>query len=359
MAALPAPSRALEALGLRVEEAAARLDADERAALELRESGGAGYAAIAEAVGRPPDDVAALLTDARLSLWAGLRGADAPEPATAECERARPLLTARQDGELTDTARAAWLRAHAEGCDSCRTTRLAMREASIAFRGATRASAAPAPVVLGSNRRGHSPSDPAQVAAAASVARTTPPATPAPATRRVGAVLATVLGVVAAGFAVLSLAGGGEEGQRTAAPAEPTATAPAAATAEAGSSKTDTAAERRAAAERRRRAAARRRRAAAERRRRAADAVTPQPAPTRSPEDSKKPADAEKRKSGEDDRDKKAKARKRSTPVPSGDAETETNTQGGAGLNNSPQPGSTPGGVTDVCNEESPDCESG
>ena len=105
-----------------VREAVARLPERQREALELRERKGLSYERIAERLGTGAGSVAQLLERARINLYDELRGTALASIAapSAECERALPLIAARQDAELdAGSEDAAWLDAHLSGCERC------------------------------------------------------------------------------------------------------------------------------------------------------------------------------------------------------------------------------------------------
>jgi hypothetical protein len=141
--------RPLEALAARVAAVAGELPDRERAALALREREGARYEDIAAALGVEPAEVPGLLVAARLEVSRRVRHAPLPPLASADCMEARALLAMRQDGELDDPERVAWLRSHVDGCASCQGARRALVEASLACR-AWDGGMAVAPVVVAS-----------------------------------------------------------------------------------------------------------------------------------------------------------------------------------------------------------------
>jgi hypothetical protein len=141
--------RPLEALAARVAAVAGELPDRERAALALREREGARYEDIAGALGVEPAEVPGLLVAARLEVSRRVRHAPLPPLASADCMEARALLAMRQDGELDDPERVAWLRSHVDGCASCQGARRALVEASLACR-AWDGGVAVAPVVVAS-----------------------------------------------------------------------------------------------------------------------------------------------------------------------------------------------------------------
>lgn len=127
--------------------AIARLPERQRAALELRESKGLSYEQIAATLGTGAGSVGQLLERARINLYDELRGTALASVAapSAECERALPLIAARQDRELASSSEdAAWLGAHLSGCDRCRLAAEQMGDASALYGGEAPATAPPA-----------------------------------------------------------------------------------------------------------------------------------------------------------------------------------------------------------------------
>lgn len=121
-----------------------RLPERQRVALELREGEGLSYERIAERLGTGAGAVAQLLERARINLYDELRGTPLAQVAapSAECERALPLIAARQDGELASSSEdASWLDSHLSGCDRCRLAAEQMGEAAAIYRGEAPASA--------------------------------------------------------------------------------------------------------------------------------------------------------------------------------------------------------------------------
>lgn len=132
------PDRAamLAALGDDVRAASTWLTEDERGILALRDLEQRPYEDVAEVMGVPRDAVARLVSHARLRLRDELRGSALAASAgpSGDCERALPLISARQDGELPDASERGWLGAHLEACDACRARRAAIQEAGISYR---------------------------------------------------------------------------------------------------------------------------------------------------------------------------------------------------------------------------------
>src|SRR5689334_13536798 len=127
-------TRPHDALAARVAGAAAALPEAERFALRCRERDGWGYAQIGAELGIEPAGVAPLLVDARLRVREAVRHAPPPPEPTEHCADARALLCLRQDGETISPGELSRLREHVDGCDACRLTRRALREASLACR---------------------------------------------------------------------------------------------------------------------------------------------------------------------------------------------------------------------------------
>jgi predicted DNA-binding protein (UPF0251 family) len=120
-----------------VREASMRLPERQREALALREREHLSYEEIGAAMGIGSGSVAQLISRARINLYDELRGTAlasiaAPSP---ECERALPLIAAREDGQLeSSTDDATWLDAHLAGCDRCSLAAEQMHEADVSYR---------------------------------------------------------------------------------------------------------------------------------------------------------------------------------------------------------------------------------
>jgi DNA-binding CsgD family transcriptional regulator len=126
--------------GEEARRASTRLPKRQREVLTLRGHDGLSYREIATRMELSRDAVAQLIARARINLYDELRGtALASVVPSQECERALPLIAAREDGELAaagdDAADGAWLDAHLAGCDRCRLAAEQMREASVACSG--------------------------------------------------------------------------------------------------------------------------------------------------------------------------------------------------------------------------------
>jgi RNA polymerase sigma-70 factor, ECF subfamily len=120
-----------------VRDANTRLPARQREALALRELEELSYDEIAATMEMHPDSVAKLIYRARLNLSDELHGTAlaaiaAPSP---ECERALPLIAAREDGQLeAGSDDDAWLDAHLTHCERCGLGIEAMKEAGASYR---------------------------------------------------------------------------------------------------------------------------------------------------------------------------------------------------------------------------------
>ena len=111
------------ALGEAVREASMRLPERQREALALSGLERRSYEEIAASMETSADAVAQLISRARINLYDELRGTAlasvaAPSP---DCERALPLVAAREDGQLGSGSdgEAAWLDAHLTVCHRC------------------------------------------------------------------------------------------------------------------------------------------------------------------------------------------------------------------------------------------------
>jgi DNA-directed RNA polymerase specialized sigma24 family protein len=117
--------------------AAMRLPEHQREALALRELEELSFAEIATIMETSSSSVAQLISRAQINLHDELRGnvlasVAAPSP---ECERALPLIAAREDGQLEVASRdAAWLDTHLAGCERCGLGIEVMREAAASYR---------------------------------------------------------------------------------------------------------------------------------------------------------------------------------------------------------------------------------
>ena len=109
----------------------------------LRELEDLSYDEIAEIMAMNRNSVAQLISRARINLRDALRGTALASIAasTADCERALPLLAARQDGQGARDE--GWLDEHLLACDTCRLSREAMEEAGVSYRAWLPVAAAP------------------------------------------------------------------------------------------------------------------------------------------------------------------------------------------------------------------------
>jgi len=116
-------------------EASMRLPEHQREALALRELE-LSYIEIAAILETNPDSVGKLISRARLNLSDDLHGTTLAAVAapSAACERALPLIAAREDGQLeAGSEDDAWLDAHLAACERCRLAVKAMREAGASY----------------------------------------------------------------------------------------------------------------------------------------------------------------------------------------------------------------------------------
>jgi len=159
----------------------ARLPERQREALTLRELEEMSYDEIADIMGMNRNSVAQLISRARINLRDELRGTALASVAVSspECERALPLIAARDDGQLAaDTADAAWLASHMSSCHTCQVASEAMHEAGVSYRAWIPVALAPwlfketmakAAELSGGDwreiveRRQHQPADPARI----------------------------------------------------------------------------------------------------------------------------------------------------------------------------------------------------
>lgn len=130
-----------------IQEANARLPERQREALALRELEGLSYDEIAAAMEMNRNSVAQLISRARINLRDELRGTALASVAASspECERALPLIAARDDGQLDPgSGDADWLGSHLAGCGTCRVATEAMHEAGVSYRAWVPVAIAPA-----------------------------------------------------------------------------------------------------------------------------------------------------------------------------------------------------------------------
>lgn len=119
-----------------VREASMRLPERQHEVLELRGEQRS-YEQIAAIMETSPDSVAQLISRARINLYDELRGTvlASVAPPSPDCERALPLIAARDDEQLdAGSGDAAWLDDHLAGCDRCRLGEEQMREADASYR---------------------------------------------------------------------------------------------------------------------------------------------------------------------------------------------------------------------------------
>jgi RNA polymerase sigma factor (sigma-70 family) len=127
----------LEARTGEIREANLALPERQREALALKELEGLSYDEIAEIMGMNRNSVAQLISRARIGLRDALRGTALASiaPSSPDCDRAAPLLSALQDGQLRDDSpEAEWLGDHLVTCHSCPLRRDAMEEAGVSYR---------------------------------------------------------------------------------------------------------------------------------------------------------------------------------------------------------------------------------
>lgn len=121
-----------------VRAASLRLPERQREALALRGLGQLSYGEIAATMELSDHSVAQLISRARINLYDELRGTvlASVAPPTPECERAMPLIAARDDGQLEASSDdAAWLDGHLAECDRCRLAAEQMQEARDSYAG--------------------------------------------------------------------------------------------------------------------------------------------------------------------------------------------------------------------------------
>jgi RNA polymerase sigma factor (sigma-70 family) len=132
------PERAalLGTLQEQVRAANDQLPERQREVLALRELEELSYDEIAELMDMNRNSVAQLISRARIRLRDELRGSALASIATSspECERALPLISMRQDGQLRDEADRAWLAEHLADCPTCKVSVEAIEEAGVSYR---------------------------------------------------------------------------------------------------------------------------------------------------------------------------------------------------------------------------------
>ena len=120
-----------------IHQAGMRQPERQREALVLRELGQLPYGEIAAIMNVHPDAVAQLIFRAWINLSDELHGTMLGSTAASSsvCERALPLIAARDDGQLDpNSADAAWLDSHLAGCERCGFAVAAMRQARDSYR---------------------------------------------------------------------------------------------------------------------------------------------------------------------------------------------------------------------------------
>jgi RNA polymerase sigma-70 factor (ECF subfamily) len=132
------PERAamLGTLQEQVRAANERLPERQREVLALRELEELSYDEIAGIMEMNRNSVAQLISRARIKLRDELQGGALASVAMSspDCERALPLISMRQDGQLGDDGDRAWLAAHLAGCDTCKVSVEAIEEAGLSYR---------------------------------------------------------------------------------------------------------------------------------------------------------------------------------------------------------------------------------
>jgi RNA polymerase sigma-70 factor, ECF subfamily len=127
----------LDAQQEEIREANGRLPERQREVLALYELEDMSYDDIAEIMDMNRNSVAQLISRARIRLRDELRGTALASIATAsaDCERALPLLAMSDDGQLDeDSGDGRWLAGHVAGCETCALSRDAMQEAGVSYR---------------------------------------------------------------------------------------------------------------------------------------------------------------------------------------------------------------------------------
>ncbi len=134
---LPEEATLLSSFQADVRAASGRLPQRQREALALRELEELSYDEIAVVMGMNRNSVAQLLSRARITLGRHLRSGALGSIASSspDCERARPLISMRDDGEPLDIGSQAFLADHLAACASCRLSEQAMHEAGAAYAG--------------------------------------------------------------------------------------------------------------------------------------------------------------------------------------------------------------------------------
>lgn len=128
-----------------IHQAGMRQPERQREALVLRELGDLPYGEIAAIMNVHPDAVAQLIFRARINLSDELHGTMLGSTAASSsvCERALPLIAARDDDQLDpDSADAAWLDTHLAECERCGFAVGAMRKGRDSYKAWTPSAAA-------------------------------------------------------------------------------------------------------------------------------------------------------------------------------------------------------------------------
>src|SRR5829696_8814747 len=132
------PERAalLDTVQAEVQDANARLPERQREVLAMRELQEMSYDEIAEIMDMNRNSVAQLISLARIKLRDELRGTALASIATSspDCERALPLISMRQDGQLKKAADREWLETHVATCSTCKASIEAIEEAGVSYR---------------------------------------------------------------------------------------------------------------------------------------------------------------------------------------------------------------------------------
>ncbi|MGH2744374.1 MAG: RNA polymerase sigma factor, partial [Thermoleophilaceae bacterium] len=133
----PERNMLLEARTEEIRAANLTLPERQREVLALRELEDLSYDEIAELMDMNRNSVAQLISRARINLRDALRGTALASVAASspDCERALPLISLEQDGQLDeDSNEAGWLGEHLMRCHTCRLGRDAVQEAGVSYR---------------------------------------------------------------------------------------------------------------------------------------------------------------------------------------------------------------------------------
>ncbi|HEX7060203.1 MAG TPA: sigma-70 family RNA polymerase sigma factor [Solirubrobacterales bacterium] len=120
-----------------VRDASMRLSEHQREALALCELEGLSYEGVAAIMETSRNAVAQHIYRGRINLYEEMRGTVLATAATPspECDRALPLIAARQDGQLEDGSDDdAWLTGHLTSCERCGRGVEVMRQAAAFYR---------------------------------------------------------------------------------------------------------------------------------------------------------------------------------------------------------------------------------